>query len=125
MTTSKLKIWGRDLELKIHCRCYEDQEPSPAQQQTLAWFCGAQDVIDSALDPVKKYILNDEQADASDDPINNIFYYVMPTTIFVPRDQEKGGIALLCNYRFDPEHGLAVVFEEQKYKTTGPQDIIL
>ena len=48
----------------------------------------------------------------------------MPESLFVPRTEKKT-IAIMCNYKFDKEHGIAVVFEEGRLKEIGSQDIIL
>ena len=34
-------------------------------------------------------------------------------------------ISLLCNYRFDEEHGIAITYENEKLKNIGPQDDVL
>lgn len=31
----------------------------------------------------------------------------------------------MCRYKFDAEHGIAVVFKEGKLEEVGPQDIIM
>ena len=31
----------------------------------------------------------------------------------------------MCNFKLDMEHGIAVIFEDGKFKTAGPQDLIL
>ena len=49
----------------------------------------------------------------------------IPKSVLIPREKEKRVVALMCNYKFDMEHGLAIVFENEQFKTVGPQDIIL
>ena len=46
----------------------------------------------------------------------------MPESIFVKRD---GRVAIMCRYKFDSEHGIAVVFKDNKFEQIGMQDIIL
>ena len=43
----------------------------------------------------------------------------------ITREKEERVFAILCNYKFDIEHGLAVVYENEKFKTVGAQDITL
>lgn len=50
---------------------------------------------------------------------------VMPESIFVPHSKKHRTVAIMCNYKFDMEHGLAVVFENGLFKKVGPQDIVL
>lgn len=47
---------------------------------------------------------------------------VMPESIYVKRD---GRVALICRYKFDAEHGMAVVFNGGKLEEVGSQDIIM
>ena len=44
---------------------------------------------------------------------------------FLYRNEEKRIVALMCNYKFDIENGIAIVFENEKLKDIGIQDIIL
>ena len=55
---------------------------------------------------------------------SDIFKYVIPEAIYVKRNKRKHQIALLCNYRFDEEHGIAITYEDEKLKKIGTQDII-
>ena len=59
------------------------------------------------------------------DKIENIFKYVMPKEIFVPHTEKHRNVAIMCNYKFDIEHGIAVLFENGQFKKVGPQDIAL
>jgi hypothetical protein len=43
--------------------------------------------------------------------------------IFVP--DEKNICAIMCNFKFDMEHGMAIVFEGGKFKEIGAEDIDL
>ena len=38
---------------------------------------------------------------------------------------ENSKVAVMCNYKFDPEHGLAIIFTHEGKVTVGSQDIIL
>ena len=48
-----------------------------------------------------------------------------PTDIYLPRTTEIRSAALFCDYRFDEEHGIAIVFENEKFIEIGTQDIVL
>lgn len=81
--------------------------------------------IDDALGYVKQYCLRNNKADIGSDSINNIFKYVAPKYLYVARNNEKHVVAIMCNYKFDPENGIAVIFENEKFSKIGMQDIIL
>ena len=69
----------------------------------------------------KKQVLRDDGNQKKD----NIFSYIKPEAVFIKRDKTKPRVALMCKYRYDPEHGLAVVFDTNGKVTVGTQDIIL
>ena len=48
----------------------------------------------------------------------------MPKSISVPKSKTRK-IAIMCNFKYDMEHGLAIVFENEEFVTVGPQDIVL
>ena len=77
-----------------------------------------------ALGEIKHYIERTSDTDVKAEKIDNIFKYVIPKRIFIPRTDKKI-MAILCDYKFDMENGIAVVFENEKFKEIGVQDIIL
>ena len=65
------------------------------------------------------------EADPENKKKDNIFSYIKPDYLFVKRDKSHPRVALMCKYRYDPEHGLAVVFARDGTVTVGFQDMIL
>lgn len=120
----KLLIWNREFDLRVVFDSY-DEEVLPIQEQALKEFLKAENTIQESKNQLEKYILNDEYAEIEGDSIDNIFKYVIPTDIYIPRTSETRTVALLCDYRFDEEHGLAIVFENEHFKEIGEQDIVL
>ena len=120
----KLLIWNREFDLRVVFDSY-DEEVLPIQKQALEAFLKAENTIQESKQQLEKYILNDEYAEIEGNSIDNIFKYVIPTDIYIPRTPEKRTVALLCDYRFDEEHGIAIVFENEQFKEIGEQDIVL
>ena len=120
----KLLIWNREFDLRVVFDSY-DEEVLPIQEQALEAFLKAENTIQESKKQLEKYILNDEYAEIEGNSIDNIFKYVIPTDIYIPRTPETRTVALLCDYRFDEEHGLAIVFENEQFKEIGEQDIVL
>ena len=118
----KTLIWGRDFELKVVYDCYAGEEILPLQKNTFEEFSNNAELLSSSLSDVKKYCIEENQDDIGSDQIENIFKYVMPESIYVKRD---GRVALICRYKFDAEHGIAVVFNGGKLEEVGSQDIIM
>jgi hypothetical protein len=77
------------------------------------------------LSKVKEYCLSHNRDEIGTDVIENIFKYVAPKYLFVPRDEHNQIVAIMCNYKFDPESGIAIVFENCKFKEIEKQEIIL
>lgn len=120
----KLLIWNREFDLRVVFDSY-DEEVLPIQEQALEAFLKAENTIQESKKQLEKYILNDEYAEIEGNSIDNIFKYVIPTDLYIPRTLETRTVALLCDYRFDEEHGLAIVFENEQFKEIGEQDIVL
>ena len=123
--TKKISIWGREFDLKVVFDCFDDEEILPIQEQALKSFLKANAAIEDSKKQVENYILNDDYAELETDSIDNIFKFVIPTDIYIPRTPETRTAALLCDYRFDEEHGIAIVFENERFKEIGTQDIVL
>lgn len=127
MSKENISVWGRRFELEIVFDRYADEEVLPYQKEALEAFLGNLKMLDKAKPAVEAYCLDDEKNDEiKASKIENIFKYVIPTSIYVQRNKaERHIVGLMCNYKFDPEHGLAVVFEGEKLQNIGSQDIIL
>lgn len=119
----KKRIWGRDFNLEVIFDVYNDEEILDSQKKALEAFWEADPAISSSCEALKKYCI-EKDGDLIRDSIDNIFKYVIPVSLLVQRDEEKRSVALLCNYRFDEEHGLALFFENEELEHIGLQDDI-
>lgn len=118
-------LWGRYFDLDVDFKIYTGEEVSPSQKEALAKLLDNWDVVEGALDKLKEYCLSENGDEIGSDQIDNIFRYVIPTTLYVLQDEDPQVVSLLCEYRFDPEHGIALRFENEKLAEIGPQDIAL
>ena len=125
MNKRKMNIWGREFDLPVIYECYDGEEVLESQKEAEALLEENSKEVAGSLNQVKKYIQETEAAQLTEDKIDNIFRYVMPKSIFVPHSKSHQIAAILCNYKFDAEHGVAVVFENGHFKKIGPQDIVL
>lgn len=121
----KVTIWGRELDLGVTYDCYSDEKILESQKDAVKAFAGAKNAIDKALDNVKAYCLTENKSEIGTDTIENIFKYVAPKYLYVVREQDKHIVAIMCNYKFDMENGIAVVFENEAFLKIGKQSIIL
>lgn len=118
-----INVWGRDFRLEIIYDVFKGEEVLDEQITALSEFLKKKDILLKDATPVKEYCLKD-RGDEIGETIENIFKYVIPTSLYIKRETKKRVVALLCNYKFDLEHGLAILFENEKLKEIGEQDII-
>lgn len=124
MSKLNMEIWGREFDIRIVYDCYEGETILPSQIAAMEEFVSARDSIDASLEEVKNYCIKHNPDDIHDN-ISNIFKYVIPKYLYIPRVENKRIVAIMCNYRFDQDNGIAVVFENTKLCDIGVQDIIL
>ena len=125
MSKCNIVIWDRAFDLSVVYECYSGEEVLESQRESFAMLEeNVQEVTDS-LEAVKEYVRETSAGKLGEDRIENIFKYVMPKMIFVPHTPKHRIAAIMCNYKFDMEHGIAVVFENGKLKEIGPEDIAL
>lgn len=118
-------IWGRKFTLPVEYDCYEGEEVTKAQIQALKNFRSHTEWIEKSRSIVEKYCREQVMSDDENAKKDNIFSYIKPECLFVKRDKENPRIAMMCKYRYDLEHGLAVVFSSDGEVTVGMLDIIL
>ena len=121
MIKENASLWGRDFSLSLLYRCRPDEDVLDSQLQAKNAILDNWSAVEEAKQAVESYCL-DRDGDVIGDSIENIFKYVIPTGLFVLRDESARKVALMCNYRFDPEHGIAVVFKNEKLLEVIPQD---
>lgn len=117
-----IKIWDREFDLKVLYDCYAGEEVLNEQKEALKNFSSDKELIGASKASVEQYCLSQNKDEICGDEIDNIFKYVLPECIFVKRDCR---IAIMCRYKFDAEHGIAVVFKDGKFIEVGSQDIVL
>lgn len=123
MNNLNIKIWNREFDLPVVFDCFDDEEIIENQKSAVNAFLDAN--LDESFEEIKSFCLKNNGDDIGTDVIDNIFKYVMPKSIYVPRDKRNRIIAIMCDYKFDIEHGIAVVFVNNKFLKVVPQDDIL
>lgn len=124
MNKQKIKIWGRSFELPVMIKEYDDNGATDVQKDACCKMGDGSILWDSSKDGVEKYILKNGLKENGIKEVDNIFKYVMPKSIYIPQTSKRT-VGILCDYKFDKEHGLAIVFENEKYKKVGLEDIII
>ena len=126
MTDSiNIEIWGRKFSLAIVYDCYTGENITQKQRDAFKRFSLNRKWIDNAKEKVESFCKEEVENDTENQKKDNIFSYVKPVDIFVKRDIDKPRVAIMCKYKYDLEHGLAVVFDSDGNVTVGIQDIII
>lgn len=121
----EIKLWGRVFNLEVIFDCYNGEKVLPIQEEALNNITTANAELEKALESIKEYCLKYTSNEINPEHIDNIFKYVIPYSIFVKRNEEKRIVGILCKFKFDPEHGIAISFENEKFSKVGFQDIVL
>ncbi len=123
MNKEKITLWGRDFDLDVLYQNYPDEMVDENQEKTLTHISLAD--FAKARNGVESYILKNYSFELDGNSLDNIFRFVMPKRILIPKSNGKEVFAIMCDFKLDMEHGIAVVFENSEFKVAGPQDIIL
>ena len=122
-----MSTWGKEITLEVRFDLLDDERVTSRQAYALGAIFVSWGAVNASLDAVKSYCLeNDGNMLASEcgtARIDDIFDVVEPYSLFVVRDDSKRSVALMCHYRLDPEHGLALLFENERLTKIGPEDI--
>lgn len=119
-----ISIWERTFLLPVEYDCYDDEVVTDAQKSAVKTLTMHPEWIVSAKAHVERFCREEVIADSENNKKDNIFSYIKPDYLFVKRD-EHPRVAIMCKYRYDIEHGLAVVFATDGSVTVGLQDFIL
>lgn len=125
MTKKHVTVWNRKMDLEVVFDRYAGESVLADQEKALDSLISNWAAVDGSLEDVKRYSLEKHKEAVVGGRIDNIFKYVMPESLFVPRSQRNRTVAVMCDFRPNPEHGLAIVFENEKFTKIGPQDIVL
>ncbi len=119
----KFVIWNRSFDIPVIFDIYDGEEILDEQEKALISFISKSQKLLANPSYLREYLVETSNGKVPD-PIDNIFKYVLPKSLFVKRIKDKRVVALLCAYKYDPEHGLAVVFENEVFsKVTSEANV--
>ena len=123
MSKMNICIWGRKFELDVIYKTFDNANATDTQVAAIEEF-GKKDQIDDSLEHVKEYVIKNDGKENGITAIDNIFRFVMPRCIYVPQEKNRT-VAILCDYKFDPEHGIAVVYENGEYIAVEEEGVVI
>ena len=102
----KINIWNRDLELEISYEIVSEAGITDSQRKNFELFKSIEKCkLENPDDMISFCKKNDN--DKIKDNIDNIFKYVMPREILIGEKR----VSILCDYRYDMDDRIAIVFE--------------
>ena len=107
-----ISIWKRAFLLPVEYDCYDDEVVTDAQKSAAKMLTMHPEWIVSAKAQIERFCREEVLADSENNKK-------------CVKHDDHPRVAMMCKYRYDPEHGLAVVFSADGSITVGPQDIIL
>ena len=125
LSNIQMNIWGRVFNLEVYFKKYYGKDVTEIQKHSYECFINSDVVIKQSLNALILFIEKNYRENLQEEKIENIFKYVIPKTIYIPNNCEKRTVVLLCNFKFDYEHGLAIVYEEEGLVKIVSQDEIL
>ena len=124
MEIIRVNVWGKEFPLEIVFDCYKNEVVTEPQKKALAVFLEHPEWIASSKQDVvsfcKKRVFDFWGKHISDE----VFDYIVPKEIYIKRDDDNHRVALMCDFKYDPEQGVAVVFSGDGKVTVGIQNII-
>ena len=79
-------------------------------------------MFDEALPALEGYILCRDGNDIGC-VVKEIFDVVETKVLFMKRSDFQRVVAIMLDYRFDPEEGIAILFEDERFVSIGPQNL--
>ena len=122
-----IDIWGRSFGINIVYDKYEGEDILDIQIKACDLFLkNSTKLLDGVKEKVIKYCIKESNGEISENNIDNIFRFVKPRSLYIRRNNSNvRHVALLCDYMFNPDDGIAIVFKNEKFSAIGTSDIIL
>lgn len=116
-------IWDRKINIRIDYDLYDNETATDEQEQRLEEFINNTQLLNDKT-AISEYCLKNNGKEIGDN-VDNLFKYIAPTAILIPQSEKNKRIILLCNYKFDIEHGIAIIFENNSFSKIVTQDDVL
>lgn len=121
-----INIWGKVFSLSVEYMCYEGEIITEEQIDAVKRFIAHnKEWVENSKIKVEEFCKTDVMADDDNHSKDDIFSYITPTCLFAAREEYHYRVAIMCDYRYDEEHGLAIVFDSDGTVIVNIQDIIL
>lgn len=124
ITKANLVIWGKQFSMPVQYAGPAEPEASADLDQAIqAFIADSADITSKSILKLKAYIKGKAETIGSVAP-ENLFDSITPQMLLVTIDEGDALIALLCGFKFDPEHDIALIFRNNSLDEVGNQDLI-
>lgn len=122
MSKMSSQLWGGHFDLEVSFEETEEGAASAKQYETLGMLVSGWNAVEGSLEQLKQYCVRQNGSQIEPQPIENIFKYVTPRELYVPDNKETRCVILACDYEFDPEHGIGMLYKDGQLAFIGSQD---
>ena len=117
-----LFFWGRQVKMSVRYECSSGEEVQIIQREAFQRIVSSPRMFDEALPALEEYILRRDGNEIGC-VVKEIFEFVDPKVLFIKRSDFQRVVAIMLDYRFDPEEGIAILFEDERLVSIGPQNL--
>lgn len=122
--TVEVGLWGSEVELEVYFEQLDYDEPTDIQTDAFSRVDVIWQRVDDAIPSIVEYAKNEAMEIGAHFEEKAWRSLVHPATLFIAESDNRI-VAILCEFDLDPEHGLAVVFEDEQFTAVGSQEIVL
>lgn len=128
MNEVTIPLWGRVFSMRVEFDHYDDDVIPAKMESALDTFLDHLQDVQNSQDKLKEYCIKQDADELvklfGKAEIEDVFDVVMPDCLFVLRPEGHRRIALMLDYRFDIDEGLALLFVDEKLKSIGTQSSV-
>lgn len=117
-----IAIWGKKFDIPVKFETKENENVSTTQVKALDNFVSN---VPEELKNDKKisdYVIKHNASEIGGTTVSDIHKYVTPKFICIKKSNIVRGVAVVCDYKLDKDHQLALIFDNEKFKKIASVD---
>ena len=119
-----LVIWGKKFCLPFEYTDSVDSTNNTEVELSVKEFSdNSEDITDKSIPTVKEYV-NKSAKMIGIAKVDELLECINPHMLLIGIDEGNINIALLCGFKYDPEHDIAIIYREQLLVEVGSQDLV-
>ena len=123
-TIVDLMLWGKTFSLPIEYADSIDADDNASIEESIRFFTAhSADWSNASRPSIKAYIEKAAFAIGQEAP-TDLFETITPHMLLVGINEGKAQIALLGGFTLDPEHDIAILFNDRGFESVDSQDLV-